>query len=89
MTALDIPLANSTTVKKRRGRPSSPDSLVFVTVGLSSAQWEWLKLWFPTGSLTDALRSLVDRAMRFWPLGPFVFGHSRKPDCSGGQNGLL
>lgn len=89
MTAPIVAVENSSTVKSRRGRPVSPDSLVFVTVGLTRAQWDWLKLWFPTGSNTDALRSLFDRAMRFWPSGPFIFGHSRKPDRSGVQNGLL
>lgn len=62
----------------KRGRPLSSDSLVFVTVGLARVQWAWLSLWFPTGSTTDALRSLLDRAMKFWPAGPYAFGHSKK-----------
>ena len=70
---------NSSTVKIKRGRPSSPDSLVFFTVGLTRSQWEWLRLWMPTGSRTDALRELFTRSMKFWPLGPSVFGHSRRP----------
>lgn len=68
----DMSYDNSTTVK-RLGRPKSEDSLVFVTVGLTRAQWSWLQLWFPTGSITDALRGLVERAVRFWPGGPFKF----------------
>ena len=74
---------NSTTVKcidafdngfrVRRGRPRSPDSLVFVTVGLTPTQWAWLRLWFPTGSPTDQLRALFERALKFWPAGPGRF----------------
>lgn len=63
---------NSTTVK-RKGRPRSEDSLVFITVGLSKAQWEWLKLWFPGGNPTDSLKALLERAVRFWPSGPYKF----------------
>lgn len=69
---------NSSTVKIKRGRPSSPDSLVFITVGLTRSQWDWLQLWMPFGSRTDAIRELLARAMKFWPLGPSVFGHVRK-----------
>ena len=55
------------------GRPKSPDSLRFVTVGLTPAQWDWLSLWFPTGSPTHQLSALFERALKFWPAGPFVF----------------
>jgi hypothetical protein len=71
MLAFNAPI-NSTTVK-RKGRPRSEDSLVFITVGLTKTQWAWLKLWFPTGSPTDALKALVERSIRFWPSGPFKF----------------
>lgn len=75
---MNIPSDNSSTVKIKRGRPSSPDSLVFFTVGLTLTQWQWLQLWMPSGSRTDAIRELFIRAMKFWPLGPSVFGHVRK-----------
>lgn len=73
MVSADMsPSGNFTTVKKK-GRPRSEDSLVFVTVGLTKTQWAWLRLWFPTGSMTHALGALIDRAVRFWPSGPFKF----------------
>lgn len=70
-------MSNSTVVK-RPGRPKSSDSLVFVTVGLTPAQWEWLSSWFPTGNRSAQFSALFERAMRFWPQGPFVFGHRRR-----------
>ena len=68
---------NSTVVKKR-GRPSSPDSLVFITVGLTPVQWQWLSLWLPGASPTSQLSMLFERALKFWPSGPAAFGHVRK-----------
>ena len=73
---------SNSTVAVKRGRKPSPDSLVFVTVGLTPAQWAWLRLWqsdpLAGGSLTHPLSFLFDRAMKFWPAGPFAFGHARK-----------
>lgn len=57
----------------KRGRKPSPDSLVFVTVGLTPDQWAWLSLWFPTGSRTTQLRELFVRSLKFWPAGPSCF----------------
>lgn len=65
--------SNSSTGKRRRGRPRKDDSFVYITIGLRPDQWRWLSLWFPSGSPSDHLRSLLDRAMKFWPGGPFVF----------------
>lgn len=70
-------MSNSTVVNKR-GRKPSPDSLVFKTVGLTPDQWRWLELWFPSSSPTSQLQELFNRAMKFWPAGPFAFGHPRK-----------
>lgn len=65
-------------MKGRRGRPKSDNPLIFKSVGLTAEQWEWLDLWFLGGSPTDKLRSLLKRAVRFWPLGPSAFGHKKK-----------
>ena len=70
-------LTNSTTVNKR-GRKSSSDSFRTISVCLTQAQWNFISLWLPTGNPSAALRALLDRAMIFWPLGPFVFGHASK-----------
>lgn len=56
----------------RRGRPRSDNPLVFKTVGLTDAQWQWLSLW-SKASPTAALRDLFDRASKFWPAGPARF----------------
>lgn len=64
--------ANKPTGKKR-GRPSSPDAYVYITIGLRPFQWEWLALWFPNGSPSDQVRALLDRALKFWPVGPGRF----------------
>lgn len=64
-------MSNSTVVNKR-GRKPSPDSLVFKTVGLTPDQWRWLELWFPSSSPTSQLQELFNRAMKFWPAGPFA-----------------
>lgn len=69
---------NTSLVKPRRGRPSDPDKLIFITIGLRRSHWEWLSLWFPSGSPTDQIGALFERSMKFWPCGPFVFGHVRK-----------
>lgn len=63
----------------RGGRPADPDPYIFHAVGLTQKQWEFVSLWFPTGNISHCLRALIDRAMKFWPAGPFAFGHSRKP----------
>ncbi|CAH2032098.1 hypothetical protein [Trichlorobacter ammonificans] len=63
---------------KNRGRPKSADPLIFKTVGLTQAQWDWLSLWAFTGNPSRLLSELLDRAMKFWPAGPFLFGHRRK-----------
>lgn len=60
-------------VIRRPGRPRSVDPLVFVTVGLTAAQWRWLSSWFPGGSPTAQMRELFTRAMKFWPSGPHKF----------------
>jgi hypothetical protein len=60
-------------VRPGAGRKKSPDALVFKTVGLTQAQWDWLALWLPGGSITSQFRSLLDRAMKFWPSGPTRF----------------
>ncbi len=77
---------NITTAKV--GRPKSSDPLVFVTVGLTRSQWQWLSLWLPGASPTSALRELFSRSMKFWPGGPFCFGHLRRSafstKCCGG-----
>lgn len=64
--------------KQRGGRPSDPDPYIFASVGLTRSQWEYLSLWFPTGNISQALRALLERSVKFWPAGPFVFGHARK-----------
>jgi len=66
------------TIVNRRGRKPSTDSFVTVSVCLTPEQLSYVKMWFPSGNLSQALRFLLDRAIKFWPLGPFVFGHSRK-----------
>lgn len=63
---------------KNKGRPRSSNPLIFKTVGLTREQWDWLELWFPSGNPTDRLSSLLERATKFWPLGPFKFGHGSK-----------
>lgn len=68
-----MPGPNFSTGKKKRGRPSSSESYVYITIGLRPGQWEWLARWFPNGSPSDQVRSLLDRAMKFWPGGPSVF----------------
>ena len=74
--------------KARGGRNADPDPYIFHSVGLNQIQWEYLSLWFPTGNPSTALRALLDRAIKFWPLGPSVFGHSLKKN-QGAANGLL
>lgn len=69
---------NISTANKKRGRPSDPDKLIFITLGLRRSQWDWLSLWLPGSSPTSQLLALLDRAMKFWPLGPSVFGHEIK-----------
>lgn len=64
--------------KCRGGRPADANPYIFASVGLTQAQWEYLSLWFPTGNISQALRFLIERAIKFWPAGPFVFGHARK-----------
>lgn len=59
--------------KKKRGRPSSSESYVYITIGLRPEHWCWLALWFPTGSPSDQARALLDRALKFWPSGPNRF----------------
>jgi len=59
--------------RKNRGRPRKDDSFVYVTIGLRPIQWAWLQLWFPNGSPSDCVRSLLDRALKFWPAGPYKF----------------
>ena len=56
-----------------RGRKKSPDPLIFKSVGLTSAQWDWLELWQRGASPSHLLRSLLDRAIKFWPSGPTKF----------------
>ena len=68
---------NITTVKPV-GRPKSSDPLVFKTVGLTQSQWDWLNLWLSNSSPTSQLGELFQRALKFWPAGPSVFGHSCK-----------
>jgi len=67
---------------RRGGRPVDPNPYITGSVCLTESQWKYLSLWLPTGNISQALRALIDRAMKFWPAGPFVFGHSRK---SGGS----
>jgi len=55
------------------GRPKSKNPLIFKTVGLTAAQWEWLDLWFPSASPTSQLAELFRRAFKFWPSGPNRF----------------
>jgi hypothetical protein len=55
------------------GRPRSKDPLIFKSIGLTASQWEWLQLWFPTGNVTDQLKALHERAVKFWPSGPNRF----------------
>jgi len=64
--------------RPRGGRPADPDPYIFHSVGLTEKQWQFVASWFPTGNASVALRSLLDRAMKFWPQGPFAFGHPRK-----------
>ena len=54
---------------------SKPDSKMFKTVGLTSAQWAWLEQWAISDveNPTECLGELVDRAMKFWPSGPNKF----------------
>jgi hypothetical protein len=59
--------------KQRGGRPADVDPYIFHSVGLTRSQWEFIALWFPSGNPSSALRSLLDRAVKFWPGGPFVF----------------
>lgn len=59
--------------KLKRGRPASSDAFVYVTIGLRPAHWLWLSLWFPGGSASDQVRALLDRALKFWPSGPYRF----------------
>lgn len=68
-------LIESTTVKRieRRGRPLSSDKLIFKTIGLTKSQWEWLSLWNGGGNKTVHIRELFERAMKFWPKGPYKF----------------
>lgn len=56
-------------------RPPITDGskLVFKTIGLTAAQWEWLKLWHEHGSPTDQVREMMQRAEKFWPAGPAKF----------------
>lgn len=65
--------ANCSVGKKKRGRPASADSYVYVTIGLRPEHWRWLALWFPNGSPSDQVRALLDRALKFWPSGPHRF----------------
>lgn len=60
------------------GRRPDPNPYVTGSVCLTESQWQYISLWLPTGNISQALRALIDRAMKFWPAGPFVFGHSRK-----------
>lgn len=66
------------TVVNKRGRKPSCSSLVFLTVGLTPDQWKWLSLWASTGNRTFQMSEFFERAVKFWPAGPSVFGHSRK-----------
>lgn len=61
----------------RRGRPLSSDPLLRFSVRINSKQLEWLALWSDNGQ-TAQLFHLLERAMLFWPAGPYAFGHSRK-----------
>lgn len=66
---LDFPLEP----RRRRGRPSDPNKLVFKTYGLRPDDLAWLEMWFPGGSPTDQLNALIERAKKFWPAGPGRF----------------
>lgn len=57
---------------KRRGRPRSADPLHRISVRLNSREVEWLSLW-SDDSPTTQIRDLLERAMKFWPAGPYKF----------------
>ncbi len=80
---MNLPRRKSTVVKGvdltgSIGRPRLSDPYITHPVCLTRAQWDFVMLWFPTGNPSQALRFLLDRAMKFWPAGPFAFGHARK-----------
>lgn len=55
------------------GRKKKDDTLQWKTVGLTPEQWLWLSTWMPTGSPSNQLRELLERAEKFWPAGPSRF----------------
>jgi hypothetical protein len=61
------------TIVKMRGRPKADNPLIFKSLGLTAAQWEWLGLWFPGGNPTEQIRELFERSVKFWPSGPGKF----------------
>lgn len=60
-------------VRQLGGRPADPNPYIFHSVGLTQKQWEFVALWFPTGNPSNCIRSLIDRALKFWPAGPARF----------------
>ena len=66
---------NNPTGLKKRGRPLGSvkkDSYIYITIGLRPVHWVWLGLWHE-GTVSDQIRALLDRALKFWPAGPNRF----------------
>ncbi len=51
--------------KPKRGRPPINDPFVYVTVGLTAADWKYVQTFCPGSSPSGGLRELVDRSRRF------------------------
>lgn len=61
--------------KHAGGRPANPDKLHFRSMGLRSADWDYLRLWQVEGegdNFTPALQRLVEFLRIFAPGGPEV-----------------
>lgn len=65
--------SQSPSISRPVGRPSSPDSLVPVSVRLSHDQIKFLSLWTDNDCISLQLRDCLERAMKFWPAGPNKF----------------
>jgi hypothetical protein len=55
------------------GRPRLKSPFIYHSVSLTQEQWNFIMLWFPTGNPSQALRELLERAVKFWPSGPGRF----------------
>lgn len=58
------------------GKPLGDRARVFVGARVFAREREWLALWGDTD--TAALAHLLERAMKFWPDGPYKAGATQK-----------